>query len=95
MLSQRKGCLADCSNKLNDKTRRENRKEVFTQIFSTSSGESALPIVSFLINVEMLEGEYDIRLTELTDSNPKLNSAEKITKILFLGKKLENGLYVH
>lgn len=84
-------------------TNRKNGKAVFNFLFSTSSSSISPLTSSYRINladdnkkpVRIPAGDYDIRLTELKESDPTPNQAEKIQKIVIRRKPIPNGYYNH
>lgn len=72
-----------------------NPETQYTILFSTPPSSLSLVIDSYMVDaetpVELPAGEYNIRLTELKDSDPTLEYAEKIIKIVIRSKIKENG----
>lgn len=75
-------------------TRKDTNELIFKHIFSTKAADISPMVDTFKINVEVPLGEYYIRLTELKDSNPEPDKAEKITKIMIRGKEAINKFYM-
>lgn len=75
---------------------RKNPGKQITLLFSTPPSPKSKIVDRYVFDektpIELPAGEYDIRLTELKDSDPNLEDSERIIKILLLNK-IEKEFY--